>query len=274
MMNQVVMGLDGGGTKTDLAVATPAGAPLARVRAGGSSLSRRPLAEVEAELAAGIRAALAAAGAAPDECTAAAGGFASAADPAHRDAYSAMLQRQLPRARVEVVTDAEIAWRGATGGRDGIVVLAGTGSIAWGRYHGRTARAGGLGPGRDGGSADWLGRQAVAAALAAAPADGNYAALVPGLAAAPAAAERLAALLAQAGRELAALLQACARQLAWAAPAAYAVGGLIERFPALRAALQLAWPHPLLPPQADAIAGALALALAGATPATARLEPL
>ncbi len=261
----VLVGLDGGGTKTEIAVATTAGAELARVRAGGSSLSRRPRAEVEAELERGLAAALAAAGAAPADCAAVVGGFASAARGANAAAYTTMLQRMLPQARVRVLTDAEISLLGAAGGADGIVVIAGTGSIAWGRYGGRAARAGGAGPGRDPGSADWLGREAVAAGLAPPPPDGNFAGLVPALAALPA--ERLAPLLAQAGRDLAALLAACARQLAWTTPTAYAMGGMLE-FAALRAELARAWPHPLLPPQADAIAGALTLAraLAGGRP--------
>jgi glucosamine kinase len=257
----VLVGLDGGGTKTEIVVAGR-GARLAQVRVAGSSLSRRTRPEVEAELAAGLAAALHAAGATSGDCAAGVGGFASAAGAANAAAYSAMLQRLLPRAQVRVTTDAEIALLGASGGADGIVVIAGTGSIAWGRYAGRVARAGGAGPGNDPGSADWLGREAVAAGLAEEPDDGNYAALVRRLAPATPADGPLARLLAQAGRELAALLQACARQLEWESPRAYAMGGMLEQFAAARAALAEAWPHPLLPPQGDAVEGALALARA------------
>ena len=63
--------------------------------------------------------------------------------------------------RVLVVADVEAAYRGALGDAPGILLLAGTGSIALGRdAGGRWARAGGLGPlAGDEGSAFWIGRQ-------------------------------------------------------------------------------------------------------------------
>jgi N-acetylglucosamine kinase-like BadF-type ATPase len=66
-----------------------------------------------------------------------------------------------------VTDDAFIALVGATGGEPGIVVIAGTGSIALGHNSpGRTARAGGWGYlfGDEGG-AFWIARQAIRAAL-------------------------------------------------------------------------------------------------------------
>jgi N-acetylglucosamine kinase-like BadF-type ATPase len=67
------------------------------------------------------------------------------------------------------VPDAAAAWAGALHGRPGVAVVAGTGSIAYGRNAAAAeARAGGWGPlfGDEGGGAD-LGRRAVAAALRA-----------------------------------------------------------------------------------------------------------
>lgn len=68
--------------------------------------------------------------------------------------------------RVTVISDAEAAYLGALGGRPGLLVLAGTGSIVLGRgARGRWVRAGGLGPlFGDGGSAFALGREWLAAA--------------------------------------------------------------------------------------------------------------
>ena len=95
--------------------------------------------------------------------------------------------RSLAR-RVTVLSDAEAAHLGALGGRPGLLVLAGTGSIVLGRgARGRWVRAGGLGPlFGDGGSAFALGRDWLAAAhpararrLAQAP---NAVALVAALA--------------------------------------------------------------------------------------------
>jgi N-acetylglucosamine kinase-like BadF-type ATPase len=68
---------------------------------------------------------------------------------------------------VVVADDTEIAWRGAFGGGPGIVVIAGTGSNAFGRtVDGRTARVGGYGfLIGDEGSGYWIANQAVRAAL-------------------------------------------------------------------------------------------------------------
>ena len=68
--------------------------------------------------------------------------------------------------RVTVLSDAEAAHLGALGGRPGLLVLAGTGSIVLGRgTRGRWVRAGGLGPlFGDGGSAFALGRDWLVAA--------------------------------------------------------------------------------------------------------------
>jgi N-acetylglucosamine kinase-like BadF-type ATPase len=69
--------------------------------------------------------------------------------------------------RLVVTDDAVIALAGATAGEPGIVVIAGTGSMAFGRNpDGRTARAGGWGYlfGDEGG-AFWIARQALRAAL-------------------------------------------------------------------------------------------------------------
>jgi len=80
-----------------------------------------------------------------------------------RDIFAALL----PADKLEIVTDAEIALWGATGGEPGIVVIAGTGSIAFGENtQGETARAGGWGYifGDDGGAFGIV-RQALRAAL-------------------------------------------------------------------------------------------------------------
>ncbi|MBI4422931.1 MAG: hypothetical protein HY554_04360, partial [Elusimicrobia bacterium] len=64
-----------------------------------------------------------------------------------------------PRARV--LADLELAWAAALGGAPGVLLLSGTGSVAYGRDAcGHAARVGGLGPLLgDEGSAFWLGRQ-------------------------------------------------------------------------------------------------------------------
>jgi N-acetylglucosamine kinase-like BadF-type ATPase len=78
-----------------------------------------------------------------------------------------ILSEILPTDRTRVTDDALIALAGATAGEPGLVVIAGTGSIAFGRdSRGRTARAGGWGYlfGDEGGGF-WIARQALGAAL-------------------------------------------------------------------------------------------------------------
>jgi N-acetylglucosamine kinase-like BadF-type ATPase len=84
--------------------------------------------------------------------------------PADKDA----LVRELVRAqKYSITNDAVIALMGATAGEPGVIAIAGTGSIAFGRNaEGRTARAGGWGYafGDEGGAFDLV-RQAVRAGL-------------------------------------------------------------------------------------------------------------
>lgn len=77
----------------------------------------------------------------------------------------AHLAQSFPKSDVWVTTDMEIALEAAVGDGPGVVLIAGTGSAAFGRRSdGKTARAGGLGPWvGDEGSAYDIGRRAVVA---------------------------------------------------------------------------------------------------------------
>ena len=94
------------------------------------------------------------------------------------------LLTELIDAERRVVTHyAKIAWAGATEGEPGIIVIAGTGSIAYGENaHGETARAGGWGYvfGDEGGGFD-IARQAVRAAMREQEGWGPRTALTPAL---------------------------------------------------------------------------------------------
>jgi N-acetylglucosamine kinase-like BadF-type ATPase len=83
---------------------------------------------------------------------------------------------------IEVAGDMEIAFYAAFGDGPGVMVIAGTGSIAYGRNsRGRTTRAGGWGPAvSDEGSGYWIGRSAISAALRAED-DGENPALLQSL---------------------------------------------------------------------------------------------
>ena len=81
----------------------------------------------------------------------------------------ALVEEMISAEKLFVTTDAWIALSGATGGEPGIIVIAGTGSIAFGRNsQGQTGRAGGWGYvfGDEGGAFDIV-RQALRAALRA-----------------------------------------------------------------------------------------------------------
>lgn len=156
---ELVVGVDGGGTRTTVAVATPAGAEVAR-RAGPAGLvdPRRPSASahVVAEL---VRDALAEAGAAASPARAIVAGLAGVGNTAERAEVRAALEATGVAERVEVVPDGEIALEGALGGEAGILLVAGTGSVAYGRAEdGRIERAGGWGM--------WIGDEGSAFALA------------------------------------------------------------------------------------------------------------
>ena len=64
--------------------------------------------------------------------------------------------------RTQVLNDVAVAFEGALGGKEGVLILAGTGSMAWARGAKGIARTGGWGPAfGDEGSAYWIGREAL-----------------------------------------------------------------------------------------------------------------
>jgi len=104
---------------------------------------------------------------------------------AYRSQAGTRLKASLPgwMGRVEVVSDARAAWAGATALNPGVVVIAGTGSIAYG-VDGRGVEAYSGGWGwllGDEGSGFWVGREAVARALKALGGQGEETALVGAL---------------------------------------------------------------------------------------------
>jgi glucosamine kinase len=77
---------------------------------------------------------------------------------AHDRAVAALVAAHLPGA--EIVNDVELAWRGAFPEGEGVLILAGTGSMAWARGG---VRVGGWGDLMgDEGSAFWIGQRALA----------------------------------------------------------------------------------------------------------------
>jgi N-acetylglucosamine kinase-like BadF-type ATPase len=155
------LGVDGGGTKTDFLLIDASGAVLATHRGGSAYYLELGFDALQAMMAAGIQATLKQAGIAASEL-----GFAFLGLPAYGE-DRALLPRLdgivadvLPAGRYRCDNDVVCGWAGALAAGDGINIVAGTGSIAYGEYQGLGARAGGWGElFSDEGSAYWIARE-------------------------------------------------------------------------------------------------------------------
>lgn len=165
MISSTLLAIDAGGTKTDLLWAQPDGHVLAHVQGQGMNIASKPPGTWQEILEDLLRRASVNRETVHVVCVGAAGYTL----PDRRALLEHLLQQMLPGARVLVLADYAIALEGATGGNPGVLVIAGTGSIACGRdREGKLMRAGGwgylLG---DEGSGFWVGREAIRAVLAA-----------------------------------------------------------------------------------------------------------
>jgi N-acetylglucosamine kinase len=171
-----VLGIDAGGTKTVCLLADAHGAILADARGPGANLHAAGELAVEKVLHEVMEEAIGDREIAPAAiCLGIAG--VDRADEAQ--IVRAIMRRIGYKSRVLVVNDALIAL--VAGARDdpGIVIIAGTGSIAYGRNEaGEAARAGGWGHMiGDEGSGYWIGREALAAVMRGADGRGPETAL-------------------------------------------------------------------------------------------------
>lgn len=158
----IFLGIDGGGSKTTFLLEDGNGHELARTEAGPSNWLSAGADEARESLAAGIAAL-------PSVPDVACGGFAGAGRPAGVAFYRGCLESLLPETRVLVETDAFITYIGAIGIQPGVLLIAGTGSIAMARKSdGTMTRVGGWGAMfGDEGSGFWIGREAISVALRA-----------------------------------------------------------------------------------------------------------
>ena len=173
-----VIGIDAGGTKThglladaDGRVVAEAVGPAANISTGGELAVEKALHQVIDQL-------LASRDVAP---AAIAIGMAGAERPEDFAYVNAILHRLARRTRTLVVNDALIALVAGAGDGPGVVLISGTGSIAYGRSRGnRSARAGGWGYVlADEGSGYWIGRQALTAVMREFDGRGPATALTP-----------------------------------------------------------------------------------------------
>lgn len=157
MSDDLILGIDGGGTKVMVALADRSGNILRTGLGGGVNAMDNPgwRNELETHLA--------------PFCGEKRLAAVAAALPVYGevDHLSSLLEetidRSFPNARTRVLNDVDAAHLGALAGRSGILVLSGTGSMAWARNaEGAPARTGGWGDIiGDEGSSYWIGRLAL-----------------------------------------------------------------------------------------------------------------
>jgi N-acetylglucosamine kinase-like BadF-type ATPase len=159
-----VLGIDAGGTKTVCLLADDQGRVVAEARGGGANLQSVGELEVEKVLHTVMETALAERGLVPAAICL---GIAGVDRPADAEVIRGIMQRIGYKSRALVVNDALVALEAGAGDRPGVVIVAGTGSIAYGRNDAaQAARAGGWGYllGDEGGGF-WIGRAALAAVV-------------------------------------------------------------------------------------------------------------
>lgn len=164
------LGIDGGGSKTTAWLANGKGKILARATGGPANPLKAGMARAADNVVAVAREALREAGIKPArKLEAACAGIAGAGRPAAHREMLKRLRRGIPARRHLLTTDAAIALEAALGNAAGVVVIAGTGSAAFGRdAKGNILRCGGWGSRfSDEGSGYDVARRSVAAALAA-----------------------------------------------------------------------------------------------------------
>lgn len=168
-MSAIVVGVDGGGSKTRAVVADETGkfladleGPASAVRPGGAERSAEVIAET-------VKRALEDAGAAATLPRVLCVGVAGVGrEPERQALWQSLAGRELAE-EIIVRSDANVALDDAFAEGAGVLLIAGTGSVAFGRSPaGVIARCGGWGPNiGDEGSGAWIGRRALSVVTAA-----------------------------------------------------------------------------------------------------------
>ncbi len=159
-----MLGIDAGGTKTVCQLANDNGEVLAEVRRGGANLQAVGELEVEKVLHEVMEDAIGDRDIVPAAICL---GIAGVDRPEDAIVVRAIMRRIAFKARCLVVNDALVALEAGAPDQPGVVVIAGTGSIAYGRNdQNQAARVGGWGfVLGDEGSGYWIGRAALRAVL-------------------------------------------------------------------------------------------------------------
>lgn len=161
----VFLGIDGGGSKTFCLIGDEKSV-LGSGMSGGSNVVRLGENSARQALHEAIKQACTSANVTPAQIQKACVGLAGAARPEVQDVVQRIIA-EIISGSIEITSDMEITLEAAFADGPGVIVIAGTGSIAYGRNaDGDTARAGGWGFAiSDEGSGYWIGKTAVATAV-------------------------------------------------------------------------------------------------------------
>lgn len=172
-MSYLIVGVDGGGTKTKVVVADESGTELGTATGGGSAARPGQTTHAAEVIAQTVTEALAACERTGEVPRVLCAGLAGAGREPERHAVREALGRLEVADHVIVEPDATIALEDAFGDGAGILLVSGTGSSCFGRSPaGAFARCGGWGPIiGDEGSGGWIGRRTLS--IVAAAADGR-----------------------------------------------------------------------------------------------------
>jgi N-acetylglucosamine kinase-like BadF-type ATPase len=141
------VGVDGGGTKTLAVITDGQFRVIGEGLSGPSNFLRVGVEEATLAVERAVCIACLKAGVRLENITAAGFGLAGVQHHEHNATMLRALRRRLPFRDVTLVSDARSALAGATDLQPGVVVIAGTGSVAFGvDALGRTAQSGGWGP--------------------------------------------------------------------------------------------------------------------------------
>lgn len=168
-MQSLIIGIDGGGTKTRALLADERGERLAEAIGEGSAV-RPGQVDRSASVIAGVAREVLEIGEAERKPRVLCVGVAGVGRESERQALWEALVAQKVAEEVVILTDFAVALDDAFGDGPGVLLIAGTGSSAFGRGPaGNTARCGGWGPvvGDEGGGG-WIGRRVLSVVAAAA----------------------------------------------------------------------------------------------------------
>lgn len=163
-MSTYVIGVDGGGSKTEAVVLDESRQTLGRGKSGSSNYLVVGLENSRIALVSAMKKSIAEAGVEMHQVSSATWALAGAGRPAGCELLATMSDEVLPGIPVRIEHDALAALVGGVGGRFGVVLNAGTGTIAYGENReGWQARAAGWGHFLDQGNAYGLVQEALRA---------------------------------------------------------------------------------------------------------------